>query len=73
MIREWQFCTAKLAKSANYAVVLFTPVMTNYAKNYASTIYQSLITHLLQKRQLRRLYMYSVQPNNYKYWNRLRF
>ena len=53
VINKWQFCTAKLAKSANYSsgasfrnihLMKIMLVMRNYAKNYASTIYQDLLT-----------------------------
>ena len=53
VINKWQFCTAKLAQSANYSSGAFFRnihlmkimlVMRNYAKNYASTIYQDLLT-----------------------------
>ena len=51
MINKWQFCAAKLAQSANYAFSAFfwkcmkiMLVMTNYAKTYASTVYQSLVS-----------------------------
>ena len=51
MINKWQFCAAKLAKSANYASsALFWKsmksilVLVNYAKNYTSTIYQSQLS-----------------------------
>ena len=52
MINKRQFCAQKLAKSANYASGAFFGkihalkvmlVMTNYAKNYASKIYQTLV------------------------------
>ena len=54
-INKWHwFWAAKLAKSANFASSAFFRksmksmlVMTNYAKNYASTIYQSLITLMM--------------------------
>ena len=46
MINKWQFCATKLARKANYASGAFFGkymkillVKTNYAKNYASTIY----------------------------------
>ena len=51
MINKWQFCAAKLAESVNYASSAFSEileimlVMTNYAKNYASTTYPSLISN----------------------------
>ena len=44
MINKWQFCAAKLAKSANYCSSAFFAkyikimlVMTNYAKDYVTT------------------------------------
>ena len=46
MINKWQFCATKLARKATYASGAFFGkymkillVKTNYAKNYASTIY----------------------------------
>ena len=46
MINKLQFCATKLARKANYASGAFFGkymkillVKTNYAKNYASTIY----------------------------------
>ena len=50
-MNKWQFCAAKLAKSANYVSSTFLGgnrkimlVMTSYAKNYASTICHSLVS-----------------------------
>ena len=39
MINKWQFCAAKLAESANK-----NARNDDYAKNYASTIYQSVVS-----------------------------
>ena len=52
IINKWQFCAAKLAKSVNYARstelysenrVTIMLVTMNYAEDYASSIYRSLI------------------------------
>ena len=54
LMNKWQFCAAKLANSANYVSSTFGEggggnrkimlVMTSYAKNYATTIYHSLVS-----------------------------
>ena len=53
MINECQFCAAKLAKCAYLLAMLFSEkkmkimlVVQNYAKNRASTMYQSLLQKL---------------------------
>ena len=56
MIKKWHNWATNLAKSANYADSTFFRkyvrnmlVMTNYAKNYASTIYQNLSLNMINR------------------------